>query len=125
MMKRGVPGGLAPWRKEQAKQGPENSSRRLPGPCETIGPRPTRTAIPCSSGRCPAGWTTGPSGCHVRIRTAILGVKVLTGSQAALRPARACGPSPFALPLDDMAWLRVEGSNLRHPASETGVLPLN
>ena len=29
------------------------------------------------------------------------------------------------LPLDDMAWLRVEGSNLRHPASETGVLPLN
>ena len=40
------------------------------------GPRPTRTAIPDSSGRCPAGWTTGPSGCHARIRTAILGVKV-------------------------------------------------
>lgn len=71
-----VPGGLAPWSKEQVKRGPENSSRRLPGPCETIGPRPTRTAIPDSSGRCPAGWTTGPSGCHARNRTAILGVKV-------------------------------------------------
>ncbi len=72
------------------------------------GPGPTRTAIPDSSGRCPAGWTTGP---WFPRQESNLDV----GGQS----PRSCHWTTRN------RWLRVEESSLRHPASETGVLPLN